>query len=109
MNAPRSSSTERSISTANGWPMLFLVIFGFLAAGLWLLSGFAAPKASVLQIIAAALIIVGLIVCNKGFFTLQPNEACVLLLFGSYRGTERRAGFHWTNPFYSRLPISLRS
>ncbi|MBI5683806.1 MAG: SPFH domain-containing protein [Verrucomicrobia bacterium] len=36
-----------------------------------------------------------------GFFTLQPNEARVLILFGAYRGTVRASGFHWGNPFYS--------
>jgi len=37
-----------------------------------------------------------------GYFTLQPNEARVQILFGSYKGTVRKAGFHWANPFYSR-------
>jgi regulator of protease activity HflC (stomatin/prohibitin superfamily) len=37
-----------------------------------------------------------------GYFALQPNEARVLILFGSYKGTVRRSGFHWANPFYSR-------
>lgn len=36
-----------------------------------------------------------------GFFTLQPNEARVLVLFGRYKGSVRRSGFHWGNPFYS--------
>jgi regulator of protease activity HflC (stomatin/prohibitin superfamily) len=42
-----------------------------------------------------------LIVLMTGFFTLQPNEARVLVLFGAYRGTVREAGFYWGNPFYS--------
>jgi regulator of protease activity HflC (stomatin/prohibitin superfamily) len=37
-----------------------------------------------------------------GLFTLQPNEARVLILFGSYKGTVRVPGFHWANPFYAR-------
>jgi regulator of protease activity HflC (stomatin/prohibitin superfamily) len=44
-----------------------------------------------------------------GFFTLQPNEGRVLTLFGKYIGTERVSGFHFTNPFYSKTKISLRS
>jgi regulator of protease activity HflC (stomatin/prohibitin superfamily) len=40
----------------------------------------------------------------KGFFTLQPNEARVLVLFGSYKGTVRASGFHWGNPFYTNGP-----
>jgi hypothetical protein len=38
-----------------------------------------------------------------GFFTLRPNEPRVLVLFGNYRGTVRRAGFHWGNPFSSMV------
>jgi regulator of protease activity HflC (stomatin/prohibitin superfamily) len=38
----------------------------------------------------------------SGHFTLQPNEARVLILFGRYHGSVRRSGFFWANPFYSR-------
>ncbi|HHY86076.1 MAG TPA: SPFH domain-containing protein [Verrucomicrobia bacterium] len=38
-----------------------------------------------------------------GHFTLQPNEARVLILFGAYKGTVRESGFWWANPFYSRV------
>ena len=48
-----------------------------------------------------------------GYFTLQPNEARVLVLFGNYGGTVRTGGFGWANPFYSnaksRFKISLRA
>jgi regulator of protease activity HflC (stomatin/prohibitin superfamily) len=37
-----------------------------------------------------------------GFFTLEPNEARVLMLFGAYKGTCRSSGFHWANPLYAR-------
>ncbi|HXC57966.1 MAG TPA: SPFH domain-containing protein [Steroidobacteraceae bacterium] len=37
-----------------------------------------------------------------GYFSLQPNQARVQILFGTYKGTVRRSGFHWANPFYSR-------
>ncbi|MGW8257561.1 MAG: SPFH domain-containing protein [Thermoguttaceae bacterium] len=44
-----------------------------------------------------------------GFFTLQPNEARVMILFGAYKGTVRTSGFMWTNPLYSKPLVSLRS
>src|SRR6185295_906549 len=44
----------------------------------------------------------------SGFFTLQPNEARVLLLFGDYKGTVRDSGFHWANPFYTSGPQNFR-
>jgi regulator of protease activity HflC (stomatin/prohibitin superfamily) len=34
-----------------------------------------------------------------GHFTLQPNQAKVMVLFGRYLGTVRTSGFHWANPF----------
>ena len=46
-----------------------------------------------------------------GYFTLQPGESRVLVLFGAYRGTTRESGFLWANPLYSkvgRFKISLR-
>ena len=42
-----------------------------------------------------------IIILLTGLFTLQPNEARVLVLFGAYKGTVRASGFHWGNPFYS--------
>ena len=44
-----------------------------------------------------------------GYFTLQPNEARVLILFGSYQGTVRDSGFHWTNPLNTKMLISVRA
>jgi len=50
-----------------------------------------------------------LIVLLFGHFTVQPNEAMVLLLFGAYRGTEIRSGFFWANPFLTKTRISRRA
>lgn len=44
----------------------------------------------------------------NGFSTVQPNEAKVLIFFGSYVGTVRDAGFWWVNPLTIRKHISLR-
>jgi len=41
---------------------------------------------------------------SPGFFTLEPNETRVCVLFGSYKGTARQTGFRWANPFYSNGP-----
>ncbi len=46
-----------------------------------------------------------------GYFTLQPNEARVLILFGAYKGSVCQSGFHWANPLYARssAKLSLRA
>lgn len=43
-----------------------------------------------------------------GFFTQEPNVSRVMIFFGKYRGTFRRTGFFWVNPFMSRKQLSLR-
>jgi regulator of protease activity HflC (stomatin/prohibitin superfamily) len=47
------------------------------------------------------LVLIWSVIMMVGFFTLQPKEARVLILFGDYRGTVKKSGFHWGNPFYS--------
>jgi regulator of protease activity HflC (stomatin/prohibitin superfamily) len=44
-----------------------------------------------------------------GFFTLQPNMAAVLTLFGKYTGTVKDNGFHWANPLLKKSKLSLRA
>lgn len=44
----------------------------------------------------------------NGFYINQPNEAKVFTLFGKYKGTSRRTGINYTNPFYLKRKISLR-
>ena len=59
-------------------------------------------------IIGAILLGLAWLLLIKGFFTVAPNEANVLQLFGSYVGTAKTAGLRWANPFYSKKKISLR-
>jgi regulator of protease activity HflC (stomatin/prohibitin superfamily) len=43
-----------------------------------------------------------------GLFTVNPNDAKVLTLFGRYIGSVREAGLWFANPFYAKKRISLR-
>jgi len=44
-----------------------------------------------------------------GFTIINPNESRVLILFGAYKGTIRKNGFFWVNPFFVKKNISLRA
>ena len=55
----------------------------------------------VVPFVLGILMVITGILFAKGFFSLQPNEARVLILFGKYKGTVRESGFWWGNPFYS--------
>jgi regulator of protease activity HflC (stomatin/prohibitin superfamily) len=48
------------------------------------------------------------LVCLAGLFVVNPNEAKVVQLFGSYVGTVKDSGFKWVNPFTTRRKVSQR-
>jgi len=48
------------------------------------------------------------LLCLAGLFVVNPNEAKVVQLFGSYVGTVRESGFKWMNPFTTRRKVSQR-
>ena len=107
-----STSAERPANTANG--VLILLLGLALIIGGPLL-GFAGANSAAshgeeigsvaLGLFAAA---VGLLALC-GLYSLQPNEATAIMLFGDYRGTDRHTGLRWVLPWYSRKKISLRA
>lgn len=105
MNDHRTISQERPAATANGMLMLLLGL------GLMILGAFVA-----VQLRGAVLPVAGGIVLGTvglfllcGLYTLQPNEGAAILLFGSYRGTDRTTGLRWVLPWYTRTKISMRA
>ncbi len=60
------------------------------------------------SLVWAVLAFIFFLIVNSGFFTVQPNQAKVLVFFGKYVGTVRDDGFWWTNPFALRHEVSLR-
>jgi hypothetical protein len=101
--APNVSHRETSARAPGGWPFLVLTLALF-AASLALVIG----RNPVFVALAVPAVVVALTLV-RGFFTLQPNEGAVLILFGSYRGTVRSSGFFFANPFAHRTRISLRT
>jgi len=84
------------------------VLLALLALGLTSLirgASHGAPVPVVGGLLGILLFVVGL--C--GLFVVEPNMGRALVLFGSYRGTVRRSGFWFTNPFMSKKKISLRA
>lgn len=94
-----------------------LLINGFIALLMWLLIMAGAIYSIVIGanaedglfiaggVVLAILDFIGLI----GFFTLEPNEAIVMIFFGNYKGTFTQHGFYWINPFVSRKRLTLRA
>jgi regulator of protease activity HflC (stomatin/prohibitin superfamily) len=55
------------------------------------------------------LFILAVLLISLGFLIIYPNYSSVLTLFGRYKGTVKKNGFHWINPFFFRKKISLRA
>jgi regulator of protease activity HflC (stomatin/prohibitin superfamily) len=101
-----AANAERVVHVQNGW-VLLPVLVGLLLADIALLifsmeegtRTTSQPRAGL--VVAFLVLFLVCVILRKGFFTLQPNEARVLVLFGNYNGTVRTSGFHWGNPFYT--------
>jgi regulator of protease activity HflC (stomatin/prohibitin superfamily) len=88
---------ERERTVMSGWLMLPVVILLWLAVPGTLVKGILSE--SIPWVVAAIILVPVDFLMTWGLFTLQPNEARVLVLFGRYAGTVRKDGFHWANPF----------
>jgi regulator of protease activity HflC (stomatin/prohibitin superfamily) len=98
------SSRERVVSVANGWvmlPLLLILLLGDIGMFIYSIAAGKADQPLVFLLLLSLLLLPVFIILVTGLYTLQPNEARVLVLFGAYKGTVRTAGFHWGNPFYT--------
>ncbi|MBK8978540.1 MAG: SPFH domain-containing protein [Planctomycetes bacterium] len=59
-------------------------------------------------VVAGIVLVLGAILELCGLVLVEPNQSRAVLLFGRYKGTIRRDGFHWVNPFTVRRAVSLR-
>ncbi|HPE76084.1 MAG TPA: SPFH domain-containing protein [Draconibacterium sp.] len=91
---------EKQYKGLSGYMFLFLeivilaiIVFGFFRG----------------MILYSALLIPVFIFLAPGFTVVDPNQSCVMVLFGAYKGTIKMNGFYWVNPFYVRKKISLRA
>jgi len=106
---PRATHAERPIATWNGFLML-AVGLAFLLAAVWqIVSMVGAGRPTLVSVGLVVLLFVLGIIALSGLYTLQPNTAAILQLFGDYRGTSRVPGLRFTNPFYSNRKLSLRA
>ncbi|MDB4385398.1 SPFH domain-containing protein [Opitutaceae bacterium] len=106
-NSSSSTNHERRVTAKSGWAFLALNVVMYLAVPA-LVVVTTISKVPLFAFIAFLVLVVA-IFTSCGFFTLQPNTAAVLILFGSYKGTVRDSGFFWTNPFNKKMKVSLRS
>ncbi|HIN80687.1 MAG TPA: SPFH domain-containing protein, partial [Planctomycetes bacterium] len=95
-----NTTQEKILKVKNGWGMLAFTILLLLVSVVMIFVPVVGVRVAGILMTPVALLFF------FGHFTLQPNEAMVLLLFGDYRGTEERNGFFWANPFFTKSRIS---
>ena len=98
------STEERSAATSSGFVSITIGLLSLLIGVALLLMR---PAGLTLAAFVVAMLIT--LWCLTGLYMLQPNQAAILLLFGSYRGTDRAHGLRWANPFYSKTKVSVRA
>ncbi len=98
------SAEERPAATSSGFVYIAVGLVTLLVAALLMAMR---PAGATLGLLIAAVFVA--FWCLGGLYMLQPNQAALLLLFGSYRGTDRERGLRWANPFYTKTKMSVRA
>ena len=101
------TDNEKTRSALSGYPMLFLGILLIAAAIACLVMGIRTEKPIWIAPMIAG--VLGALFSLAGLFIVNPNDAKVLVLFGTYKGTVKNNGFFWANPFYLKRKITLRA
>lgn len=95
----------RATPTA-GIPALLLILVG-VAVGIWaVITG--AKDANAPMAIGGTVVVLLCALTLPGLYSVAPNEAKVLTLFGNYKGTVKTSGLWFSNPFMSKKAVSLR-
>ena len=97
---------ESAARSSSGMLMLLLLPVLIILSVWWLV--YAVQHGIALQVLGAAFATVVLSISLGGFFVVEPNQSTVLMLFGNYRGSERRPGLWWANPFMSKKRVTMR-
>ena len=101
---PRSQEIQRD--SISGWPVLILLVL-LEAANIVFLSNRGREDALMGILLATGAVL--FILTLPGFFIVGPNQSRTLVLFGTYKGTARKQGFFWTNPFTLKHKVLLKA
>ncbi|AOX63339.1 MULTISPECIES: SPFH domain-containing protein [Stenotrophomonas] len=99
---------EKSIRSLSGLPFLLLVL-ALTGLAAWLfVAGVERGNRNPALIVAGLLLATTALVSLVGLYTVQPNQAVVVSLFGKYVGTVKENGLRWNNPFFTKVKVSQR-
>lgn len=90
-----------------GVPVLVLLLGGMVGT-FYMMIGARKAEAGLAIILAGAAMLIVELILLCGFFIVGPNRTVVITLFGKYKGSVRKPGLHWANPFMGKDKVSLR-
>jgi len=101
---------EIAIRSINGLAVIAAALLALLVAALAVayLAGNSSPGLVGALVLLMLLLVVGSVFALAGLYTVQPNQAAVLSLFGKYVGTVKDNGLRWNNPFFAKRRVSQR-
>ncbi|APO96890.1 SPFH domain-containing protein [Xanthomonas vesicatoria] len=99
---------EKPIGSLPGIPLVLVAGTGLVGAAWYVLTAMASTSITASGLIGASLVAAACIFILAGLYTLEPNQAAVLSLFGKYVGTAKDAGLRWNVPFYAKRRVSQR-
>ncbi|WP_126968789.1 SPFH domain-containing protein [Xanthomonas arboricola] len=99
---------EKPISSLPGIPVILAAGAAFAGAAWFILTTLAAGSPTPARFLIALLVVAAGIFMLAGLYTLEPNQAAVLSLFGKYFGTVKDPGLRWNSPFYAKRRVSQR-
>ena len=108
----RIEYSERRLTSMNGYAMIVvaIVLAGFaLSRFVSITDAMDPPTILLSHVLPGALCVLATVAILAGLYTLQPNEAAIMTLFGQYAGTDRAEGLRWANPFFIKRRVSLRA
>ena len=97
---------ERERQVTNGALVLVAGVAGIGGAVWWFVQAIRTQDG--LQVFGSIGLLVLSLILLAGLFSVSPNEARVLQLFGAYVGTVRTPGLRWANPLYTKHKVSVR-
>jgi regulator of protease activity HflC (stomatin/prohibitin superfamily) len=100
-----NASREYVARTSSGYLMLVLLLVVAAVAGSVAFTQLKPGPAILIMSICGFLFIL----IAKGFYVLQPNQAAAIMLFGSYKGTDRATGLRWVWPWMGKTKLSARA
>jgi len=97
---------EREAQAVPGVLMIFALIAVIAGSSAWFIGGITADSAW--SIVGSLIVFTVCCISFAGLFAVNPNEAKVVTLFGTYVGSARKTGLWWVNPFTMRRRVSMR-